>query len=99
MTQLLIIASTKLSRIGKSSISPYLNSMFLKPFLSLLNWAFLIILSQKSTPITFPGSPHKARAMKQSFPAPDPKSKTISPYFISEKAVGIPHPSPKSASF
>jgi len=37
--------------------------------------------------------------MKQSFPAPDPKSKTISPYFISEKAVGIPHPSPKSASF
>ena len=43
-------------------------------------------------------SPTNALAIKQSFPAPDPKSRTISPFFISANSVGIPHPNPKSAS-
>ena len=51
-----------------------------------------------STPITFPESPTSALAMKQSFPAPEPKSNTQSPFLISANSVGIPHPNPKSAS-
>ena len=36
--------------------------------------------------------------MKQSMPPPLPKSRTISPAFSEDKAVGLPHPSPKLAS-
>lgn len=51
-----------------------------------------------STPITLPSFPHKALATKQSLPAPDPRSTTISPFFIYANSVGIPQPNPKSAS-
>ena len=97
-TQLLITTSIELPPIGNFSISPFLNSTLLKLSLSEFILAFSIITSVISTPITFPFSPVKARATKQSLPAPEPKSNTISPSFICANSVGIPHPKPKSAS-
>ena len=57
-------------------MSPKRNSTLLKPNLSALFLAFSIISGVKSIPTTFPVSPVSARATKQSFPAPLPKSTT-----------------------
>jgi len=51
-----------------------------------------------SKPITLPVGPVNSLATKQSFPAPEPKSKTTLPSVINANSVGMPHPNPKSAS-
>jgi hypothetical protein len=50
-----------------------------------------------STPIIFPSVPTLFDANKQSIPAPDPRSRTTSPFFNEAKAVGLPHPKPRFA--
>ena len=97
-TQLLTTTSIESPPIGICSMSPFLNSTLLKPSLSALILALFTISSVKSSPKTFPVSPVNSLAIKQSFPAPDPKSKTMSPSFICANSVGIPHPKLKSAS-
>ena len=57
-----------------------------------------IIAPVMSMPITFPASPVSALAMKQSLPAPDPRSITTSPSLIFANCVGSPQPNPRSAS-
>ena len=46
-----------------------------------------------STPMTFPVDPTLRDAMKASNPAPDPKSKTVSPGFNFANKTGFPQPS------
>ena len=48
-----------------------------------------------STPITLPDFPTFFAARKQSKPAPEPKSRTVSPSFIDASAVGFPQPNPR----
>ncbi len=79
-------------------MSPSRNSTLLKPLASAFILAFSIILGVKSMPITLPESPTSCLAMKQSFPAPLPKSTTTSPFLILANCVGNPQPNPKSAS-
>src|SRR4030042_1657114 len=50
-----------------------------------------------STPITLPLFPTLLAARKQSNPAPDPRSSTVSPSFKEASASGLPHPSPRLA--
>jgi len=45
-----------------------------------------------STPITFPLSPTFLEARKQSNPAPEPRSRTVSPSLREASATGFPHP-------
>ncbi len=49
-------------------------------------------------PITSPVSPTSALAIKQSLPAPEPKSKTVLPSLMPAYSVGSPQPTPQSAS-
>ena len=97
-TQLLTITSAIPAPTGICSISPCLNSTLLKPRASAFILARSIMAGVKSIPITFPVSPVSCRAIKQSFPAPLPKSITTSPFLMRANSVGSPQPSPKSAA-
>src|SRR4030042_372799 len=59
--------------------------------------ALSIISGVISAPITFPVSPTFLAARKQSNPAPEPRSITVSPWRNEESATGFPHPRPKFA--
>ena len=78
-------------------MSPSRNSTFGTFTFALFSFAFCIITSVISTPITFPVDPTYFDAMKQSIPAPDPRSSTVIPSFRSANAAGVPHPKPRSA--
>jgi len=51
--------------------------------------------SVKSMPITLPLSLTNLDAKKTSIPAPEPRSRTVSPSFSSAKLTGAPQPSPR----
>ena len=97
-TQLLMTTSTESASTGIFSMSPRRNSTLWKWSLSAFILALEIIASVISTPITVPDSPTRALATKQSLPAPEPRSRTASPFLICANSVGIPQPSPRSAS-
>src|SRR4030043_1445507 len=59
--------------------------------------AFSTISGVISTPITLPPPPTLLAARKQSNPAPEPRSRTVSPSFNDARATGLPHPRPKFA--
>src|SRR5208283_4869117 len=50
-----------------------------------------------STPITLPFIPTFSEARKQSNPPPEPRSRTISPFFNKASAIGLPQPRPRLA--
>src|SRR4030042_3301338 len=50
-----------------------------------------------STPMTRPFLPTLLAARKQSNPAPEPRSSTVSPALREARATGFPHPSPRLA--
>ena len=81
-TQLLTITSAMFPPIGISSISPCRNSTFVKPLFSAFSLALASMEGVKSIPITLPVSPVSWRATKQSFPAPLPRSITVSPFLM-----------------
>ena len=97
-TQLLTTTSIELSGRGIFSISPSINSTLVYLRLVAFFRAFSIICGEKSMPITLPVSPTSALAIKQSLPAPEPKSKMVLPSLIPAYSVGNPQPTPKSAS-
>ena len=97
-TQLLTTTSAVSFRTGMFSMSPSLNSTLSQPRFAALARALASICGEKSIPMTLPSAPVSARAMKQSFPAPDPRSMTVSPGLIRAYRVGSPHPTPRSAS-
>src|SRR5271157_1115867 len=60
------------------SISPSLNSTFLKSYFFAVSRALQIISGVASTPITLPADPSVLEALKTSMPPPLPKSKIVS---------------------
>src|SRR2546426_546650 len=50
-----------------------------------------------STPMTLPSGPTSRAARKASTPAPDPRSRTVSPRLGSASPIGFPHPRPRLA--
>jgi hypothetical protein len=97
ITQLEIITSTELSATGRFSISPRRNSTFSYPPLRAFALAFSSISGVMSTPMTCPVLPTLPDARKQSKPAPEPRSRAVSPSFKDAMAVGLPQPSPRLA--
>ena len=97
-TQLDRMTSTSPSATGIASMSPRRNSTFAKPSFSAFAFAFSTIASVKSSPMTCPSSRARVAATKTSFPAPDPRSKTVSPGSIPACSVGMPQPRLRSAS-
>ena len=83
--------STELSSKGiLLSMSPFLNSTFVKPLSIEAYMALFNISSVKSIPITLPVWFILFEARKTSIPAPEPKSTTVSPTFKSAKLRGAP---------
>jgi hypothetical protein len=69
--------------------------MFLYPPAAALALALSTISQVMSTPMTFPLDPTFSAARKQSNPAPDPRSRTLSPSLIDARAMGFPQPRPR----
>ena len=87
-------ASSKSTSNPRSWIRPLRNSTFEYPTRSATIGAFVraipSISSVMSTPMTLPEGPTTCAAMKQIFPVPLPRSKTVSP--SRRYLVGSPHP-------
>ena len=96
-TQFEMTASTLASPTGSASISPSRDSTFAKPPLSALARARSTISGVMSTPTTRPSGPTRSAARKQSNPAPEPRSSTVSPGASDARATGLPHPRPRFA--
>ena len=93
MTQLEMTTSTELSGRGMSSMWPLTNSTFSTPAAAAFWWARVSISSVMSRPIARPVAPTRLALMSTSAPAPEPRSRTVSPSWRSATAVGTPQPS------
>mmetsp|Transcript_15243 Transcript_15243/g.64343 ORF Transcript_15243/g.64343 Transcript_15243/m.64343 type:complete len:214 (+) Transcript_15243:623-1264(+) len=100
MTQLLTTTSIVASPAGRFSISPRRNSRTSepRPRFSAPARALASMSGVMSTPTTKPSRPTSSCARKQSTPAPQPRSSTVSPRFSAARRTGVPHPTPRSAS-
>jgi hypothetical protein len=98
MTQFDTITSTERSAQGRFSISPKRNSTLVKPPFRAFDLAFSIISGVISTPMALPFLPSFLEARKQSSPAPEPRSRSVSPFLREANAIGFPQPRPRLAS-
>ena len=96
-TQLEMTTSTLPSRTGSASISPRRNSTLVKPPVAALARARSTISGVMSIPMTRPAGPTRSAARKQSKPAPEPRSSTVSPGVSDASATGLPQPRPRLA--
>mmetsp|Transcript_9723 Transcript_9723/g.28734 ORF Transcript_9723/g.28734 Transcript_9723/m.28734 type:complete len:208 (-) Transcript_9723:369-992(-) len=99
MTQLEITQLATPSPTGRCSISPRRKETLATPSLRAVDRALASISGVMSTPMTWPVLPTCWAAMKQSMPAPLPRSTTTSPGCNAAAMSGLPQPRPRSADW